>query len=499
MNSHRRTYLTLLPAMIAAWIVSPAVLQAELTVASLLTDHAVLQQQMPVPIWGTADPQETVTVEFAGQKKQTTAADDGRWMLDLDAMDASFESRNLTVTSGDEIKDFNDVLVGEVWICAGQSNMQMAAKGVPNLKKLIPAAKNLRRFTVKQTVAFEEQATCQGEWKEAAPDSAVAFSFAYHLEAMTDAPIGIIQTSWGSSSIEGWMPRDLTAKLPHFAKIMKAFDADEKKQERIAALLSQGKWDRKNDIFLRKQPNILYNAMMHPLVPYACRGVVWYQGESNSGTIASMIQYGDSLKAWIKRYRKQWGRDDLEFLIVMLPGYGKMRPNSPSNDVENPSAYSWAWIRESQLVCQSMLQNVEVANTIDLGDVKNIHPKDKLPIGKRLALLAARDVLGMDVEAEGPQAGVIERAGSELIVRFSHAEGLKTTDGKAPIGFWVCDDSRKWFKADAKIEGNTVRLSSEEVSEPKHIRYAFAGKPTVNLVNESGLPAYPFRTGRFEP
>jgi sialate O-acetylesterase len=183
-------------------------------------------------------------------------------------------------SDGDEAI-FKNIIVGEVWIFSGQSNMQWEHQKIPEIKALISTVKNLRQFTVKQTVAFTEQDRCEGRWKVRQPDSAVAFAFAYHLEKFADIPIGIVQTSWGSSSIEGWMPRDMTETLPHFRKQMEAFDSDVEKLSRIESILSGPRpWGRKNDIFLRRQPNIVYNAMMHPLTPMACRGIVWYQGES---------------------------------------------------------------------------------------------------------------------------------------------------------------------------------------------------------------------------
>jgi len=285
------------------------------------------------------------------------------------------------------------------------------------------------------------------------------------------------------------MPRDLEDQLPHFKKIMKGFDANQENREKITTILNGPKpWNRKSDIFLRRQPNLLYNAMMHPLAPYACRGVAWYQGEANANSIPHMLTYKKSLQAWTQRYRKEWQRDDLQFLIVMLPGYAKGAKGGP----ENPNTNSWAWMRESQLKLHD-LPHTAVANTIDLGHLTNIHPTDKLPIGKRLALLAS------DPKATGPKIKSVDQKNDHLLVHFTRAEGLKTTDGKAPSGFWITDDSKKWVKATAKLDGKSVILHSPKIKKPLYLRYAFSGKPTVNLVNEAGLPAYPFRTDSFKP
>ena len=488
--------VSFLMALVFASLI-PGVVTAQLTVASMFTDNAVLQQAMPVPVWGTAKPGAEVTVKFSGQQKSTTANPDGGWKVELDPLTASFDPKPLTIDSSSAKKQlvFKNVLVGEVWICSGQSNMQMGFGQIPNIKALIPSVKNIRKFTVKQTVAFTEQRTLEGQWKVQHPDSAVAFAFAYHLEQAAGVPVGIVQTCWGSSSIEGWMPRDMTAELPHFQKQMQAFDADQEKRSRIESILNGKKpWGRKNDIFLRTQQNIIYNAMMHPLAPMACRGIVWYQGEANAKPIKPMLQYGLTLPAWIKRYRKEWGRDDLHFMVVMLPGFAK----GLKDRAARPDQRSWAWMRESQLKALD-LSHTSVANTIDLGHPTNIHPTDKLPIGKRLARLAAHETLGKEIEPRGPVLKEVKSKGRELVVHFGHATGLKTKDGEPPTGFWVANDAKKWVKAEARIDGETVVLKAAELARPQFVRYAFAGKPKVNLVNKNGLPAYPFRTDNFKP
>ena len=213
--------------------------------------------------------------------------------------------------------------------------------------------------------------------------------------------------------------------------------------------------------------------------------------------LAGMKEYGGILKEWMLRYREEWQNEDMNFLVVMLPGYGVGTSNSPEIDPEDPTAESWSWMRESQMQVLD-LPHTAVANTIDLGDKTNIHPTDKLPVGQRLALLAAANALEPDRLATGPMMQRVEVKGSELVVHFSHAKGLKTTDGKAPSGFWVADKSGDWKRASARVEGESVVLSSGEISKPQYIRYAFAGMPKVNLVNEMELPAYPFRTDSFE-
>ena len=212
---------------------------AELTLASPFTDNAVLQRDVTVPVWGVADPGAKIIVEFSGQKKKSTADANGRWEVSLDPLAATAKPRVLSVRSSNEKQQLaiENVVVGEVWICSGQSNMQMQVGRVPEVKALIPKAKNLRSFAVKRTVAFTAQDSCQGRWVERHPDSAVALAFAYYLEAMAEVPVGIILTCWGSSSLEAWMPRDMTATVPHFKTIMKEFDADAETRQRILSLI----------------------------------------------------------------------------------------------------------------------------------------------------------------------------------------------------------------------------------------------------------------------
>lgn len=307
------------------------------------------------------------------------------------------------------------------------------------------------------------------------------------------------------------MPRDMTDDFPYFKQTLAEQDADEKGRARLAAALDKGKWPRKEDIFMRRQSTIIYNAMMAPLVPFACRGIVWYQGERNARYISGMPdkpwfhrvcgirEYDDVLKGWIRRYRRAWDRDDLQFLVVMLPGFGAKLATSPTKDFNHPTAHSWAWLRESQLAATE-LPHVDVANTIDLGAIKNIHPDDKAPVGRRLALLAAKETLGVDLVSKGPVLEAVESREQTIVVSFANAVGLTTVDGKLPTSFWIAnDEASEWFLAEAKIVGETVELTHERVESPKHVRYAFGGKPKVNLVNGAGLPAYPFRTDDLEP
>lgn len=465
--------------------------RADVAPSGMFGDHMVLQRGMPVPVWGSAEPGEKVTVSFAGQTATAETDPTGKWKLALPAMEASADGRELVIEGKNKVV-IKDVLVGEVWVCSGQSNMQYGWGtsshpmfnwgGDAEIAALAEKAsgKPIRSFDVRPNVAWEPTDQIQGAWSAGPSGSAVAFGFSYHLHEELGVPVAVIVTCWGSSSIEGWMPRDLGEQLPHFKAMVDGLRSSEQAKPRIDAAIARG--IRHGNVFVRKQPNILYNAMLHPILPYACRGFVWYQGEANENDPA---QYARSLPLWIERLRQGWAQPEMTFLLVMLPGFGQ--------DDGTPTAKSWAPMREAQMGALQ-LKHTAVANTIDLGDAKNIHPADKAPICTRLALLARKDVYGQDVVARGPTFKQSRVDGATMVIEFDHAEGLKTTDGTAPAGFWLQDESQKWHPADATIEGTTVKLQAPGVQKPAACRYAYSGKPKVNLVNGGGLPTYPFRT-----
>ena len=486
-------------------------ISANLEIASPFTSKMVLQRNMELPIWGEANPNIQVTIKFNGGSYSTKTDSTGKWKVNLPPIAASNKGQEMTISTESKTITLSDILVGEVWICSGQSNMQMP---IASVKKLIPLKDhsiNIRSFEVTRTVSFTEETKCIGEWKISPPNSAVAFSFAYHLQKEANVPIGIILTCWGSSSLEAWMPREMVSTVPHFKTIMEDFDKDTRTKSIITNTLKKDlKWSKPEDVFLRRQPNILFNAMINPLIPFACRGVIWYQGERNTQSMdgmvtnpwykknSGMMKYGTSLQEWIKCYRTRWGKDDLHFIITMLPGYGATLPTHRETSATHPAAHSWAWIREAQLSALQ-LEKTSVSNNIDLGNIKDIHPKDKLPVGHRIALLAARDTLNQDIKAHGPIFKEAKFSENSVTIYFNFAEGLSTKDNKPPNAFWISNNGKDWHRATAEIVNNTVVLTSEKIKLPKFVRYAFAGKPEVNLINSAKLPAYPFRTDQIAP
>jgi len=476
---------------IAVVLLTQAPAFAEVAPSSMFGDHMVLQRDMPVPVWGKAAPGESVTVEFAGKTQSTKAGPDGRWKVSLPALEASATGREMTIAGTNKII-FKDVLVGEVWVCSGQSNMQYGwgKKSLPmfnwggdaDLAALAGDAskKPIRSYHVPTDVSLTPNDNCKGKWSRDLPGSAVAFGFSYYLHERLDVPVAVIVTCWGSSSIECWMPKDMTGQLPHFKDMMEKFLGSPVAMDRLDGAIKKG--IRHGMVWVRKQPNLLYNAMLHPVIPYACRGMVWYQGEANAGR---PDEYARSLPLWVKRLRKGWGSDSFHLLAVMLPGFGR--------DNGRPDARSWAWFREAQMKVLA-LDHTSVANTIDLGDAKNIHPSDKAPLCKRLALLAGRYVYGQDIVAQGPTYKNFAVKGNRMVIEFTCAGGLKTTDSKSPTGFWLAGAKGDWYEATATIAGDTVILQADGLDKPAACRYAFAGKPAVNLVNGANLPACPFRT-----
>lgn len=492
---------------------------AELQLASPFGENMVLQRQMPVPVWGWADAGRSITVRVAGAEASATVGRDGRWRCDLPALKAG-GPHIFTVGDGSTTITYTNVLIGEVWICCGQSNMAMSHGGIPEIKQLVAdtvaAQRPVRALEVRTMISFDEEERClSAKWKTTPADSAVAAAFSCSLQEEIDVPVAVVTTCWGSSSIEGWMPRDMAGQLPHFQAEMdeklgddygeicrsiiekslaKGRIINEKDYPELAALLKENR-GRSANIFARTRPNLLYNAMLHPLIPMACRGMVYYQGEQNTASYDQMVQYGTTQPLWIQRLRQGWGRDDWYFLGVMLPGYGKTIRSGPGyGDLEAVDAHSWAILRDSQLEALK-LPHTSVVNSIDLGDEKNVHPKDKLPIGQRLALLARRDVLGeADLLAAGPMFAELVIKGRKVIISFKDADGLTTTDGQAPRAFWVSADGTDWLQAEAQIKGEQVVLTAPKGVAPKHVRYAFSAMPDVNLVNKAGLPAYPFRS-----
>lgn len=488
-------------------------LYGDVTLGALFCDHAVLQRGQPVPIWGTAEPGEAVTVEFAGQKHSVQAGIDGKWQVQLKPMPASAIGRTLTMTGRNVVK-ITDVLVGEVWLASGQSNMEWSVKLTTDAEKEIASADHptIRQFDVPLAVAATPQSATKGAWTVCSPAtagefSAVAYFFALEIQRATGVPVGIINSTCGGTPIESWMSADTLAGDPAFKATLERWEKTlqeypEKKAGYDAAI---AKWKRSDaaaasrgkeaQVTFRKTnlppraprgpghhwtPSGLFNGMIAPLAPYAIDGAIWYQGESN---VDHASEYGALLKAMIRHWRTVWQRD-FPFYLVQLANFkgspGELGPNQ------------WPWLREAQAGVL-MLQQTGMAVTIDVGTPGNIHPRNKQPVGQRLALIARRQLWHEPIEDSGPVLAGFEKEGASLRLKFSHASGLNS-GGEPLTDFTIAGADGVFHPAEAWLDGETVIVSSSAVTAPVAARYGWSNAPVARLRNGDGLPASPFRT-----
>jgi sialate O-acetylesterase len=507
----RRTCRHALLACVAMWILEAPIL-ADVQLARLFTDHGVLQQQRHLPVWGTADPGEAVTVEFGGKKATAVADEKGRWTAWLPPFLASAEGREMKVT-GKNTVTVKDLLVGEVWLGSGQSNMQWAMRQTHEPDTAIANSANpqLRLFTVERRRSRTPLDTFQNaenhKWTLSGPDavrdfSAVAYYFGRDLQAALGVPVGIIHSSWGGSPVEVWIKRDLLEADAEWRKdILETGEAQWKAHEAAVTKweASKAAAEAANEKFSQGRPGQpwypaeLYNAMIHPVLPYAMAGFIWYQGESNA---SRAWQYRRLYADMIRNWRSDWGQGPLPFLAVQLAPWDKNRKRSIEEITAKPVESDWAELREAQNLSAAILPQVGVAVITDVGDKDDIHPVLKEPVGGRLALLARTIAYGEDVQSTGPVWNGMRRARDTVILNFEGVgDGLRTSNGAAPTGFAVAGEDRVFHWAKAEIRRvREVHLTCEAVAEPVAVRYGWADYPVINLINSSSLPASPFRT-----
>jgi sialate O-acetylesterase len=481
---------------------------ANVKLPAVISDNMILQQGQAVPIWGWADPggEVMVSVSWIDMEWAVTADKDGKWFFKMKSPEIggpyqmTFQEENLIT--------INNILVGEVWVCSGQSNMEWPVSQAANHQQEIAAANypNIRLFTVGRKVAEQPQSDCTGSWVLCNPEtvprfSAVAYYFGRELHKEIGVPIGLIHTSWGGTPAEAWTRQEILETDSDFAPILKRY-ADtvarypqlrkEYRQQinewKKALAKAEGKQppERPSEPIGRGHPYSptgLYNAMIAPLIPYAIRGAIWYQGESNAGRA---YQYRKLFPAMIQNWRKDWGQGDFPFLFVQLANYKAVKAE--------PSESDWAELREAQLMTLS-LHNTGMAVTIDIGEANNIHPKNKQDVGKRLALWALAKTYRKDIVYSGPLYKSMEVQDNKIVLHFNHVNGgLVARDGETLRGFAIAGENQKFVWADAKIVGDNVVVSSDQVPEPVAARYAWADNPLCNLYNKEVLPASPFRT-----
>jgi sialate O-acetylesterase len=476
--------------------------RADVKPNGLIGDNMVLQQGVKAPLWGTADDGEEITVTFEDQKHTTTARE-GKWRVDLDPLKAGGPPRELTIAGKNTIRVQN-VLVGEVWICSGQSNMEMAVRGVADAKEHIAKSSNpnIRLFVVPHTSTAQPQTAVKGQWKECGPDtvggfSAVAYYFGRDLNKALDVPVGLIETNWGGTLCEAWTSHEALEAVPELKYLAetgtkKVLDRYLERLDRYRAAVVQardaGRMPQQPPPPLpaiasspNDYPSSLYNGMIAPLLPYAIKGAIWYQGESNAGKAA---EYRTLFPTMIRDWRQRWGEGDFPFLFVQLAPWNAGNPNGPT----------WAELREAQLLTSQKVPNTAEAVITDVGDLKDIHPKQKEPVGGRLALAAEALAYGKKIEYSGPVYESMKVEGNKAVLSFTHTGGGLEAKGGPLEGFTIAGPDHQFVKAEAEIRDGHVEVWSKDVEKPVAVRYGWANFPVVNLYNKEGLPATPFRT-----
>lgn len=489
-----------------------APLRADVKLPAIISDNMVLQRDQPIPLWGWADAGEQVTLTWGEAQVTAAANNEGRWTAQLPPRPAGgpFE---LTIAGKNTIT-LRNVLVGEVWVASGQSNMEWPVQWSLNADQEIAAANypQIRLFSVKHTVANQPRPDTEGAWVECTPQtipgfSATAYFFGRELHQALGVPVGLIKTAWGGTPAESWTSRSSLEAYPDLKVLVERWDAlCLQALEDHAGALDQyfqqiAKWVQNSQASglltpMPPAPSLpgvlqnpwrasgLYNGMIAPLIPYAIRGAIWYQGESNANRA---YQYRTLFPAMIQDWRLHWGQGDFPFLFVQLANF-----TAPPAE---PGESEWAELREAQSMALA-LPHTGMAVAIDVGEANDIHPKNKQEVGHRLALAARAVAYGQDVVYSGPLYQSMAVEGSSIRLWFRHLGGGLATQGGEPLkGFAIAGEDKKFVWAEARIEGETVVVHSDQVPKPVAVRYAWANNPEgCNLCNRAGLPASPFRT-----
>ncbi len=502
----RRIVSPRITAIVASLFCIAASASGAVQLNGLFTDNMVLQQDKKIAVWGTADDGEKVTVSL-GDQQASAEAKEGRWIVWLNPMKAGgpIEMK----VNGSNTITLKNVLVGEVWICSGQSNMAWPVSASTDKDKYIAESKNpqIRLYKVPNITSTKPLADVKGSWVECNPQtvpsfSAVGYFFGKDLNASLKVPVGLINTSWGGTPAESWTSREaleanpaLKNMLPNWERYIrdeypKAQKAYEEKLKKWREQTGEKKPKGKKGAEPRPpagpnaphRPSCLYNAMIHPLLPFAIRGAIWYQGESNA---SRAFEYRTLFATMIQDWRKVWNQGDFAFLCVQLAPF------------ENGKEQCWPELREAQFLATQTLPNVGMAVITDLGNRSDIHPKQKAPVGARLALAARAIAYGEKIVYSGPIYSNMKVEGGKVVLSFKHVGGgLVAKDGELK-GFTIAGKDQKFVPAKAEISGEQVVVGSPEVTEPVAVRYGWLNCPEVNLFNKEGLPASPFRTDDF--
>ena len=504
-------FLTLL----ATALVLPAATSAnaELKLPAVISDHMVLQRETQWPVWGWAAPNERITVSLAEEQLTTRADAEGRWLVRFTSPQVGGPYR-LRVEGEDTALEVNDILVGEVWLCSGQSNMAMTVNRARDYQQEAARADlpKIRMFTTARQAAVEPRDDCQGRWTVCSPESvggfsATAFFFGRELHRRLGVPVGLLNSSWGGTAIEAWTSASAQSEIAALAPIhepwkrsvaeydpQRAQQTYEQRLERWKKQASEARAaGRKpprrptppvDPRFNQNRPANLFNGMIHPLIPFAIRGAIWYQGERNSRGAEAAL-YGLQLETLIRDWRSRWDAE-FPFLWVQLPNY-QQRQTEP---VETSG---WVVIQEQMFQTLSE-PNTGMAITIDIGEANDIHPKNKQDVGARLARWALARTYGLALCPSGPLFASARKQDGRMVITFQDGTGPLSVDGDRLEGFAIAGADRRFVWGEAVLEGDRVVVSSPDVPAPVAVRYSWASNPIGNLRNRDALPAAPFRT-----
>jgi len=475
-------------------------------VPAIFGDHMVIQQGPRAVLWGWAEPGEQVTVtgSWPGAHWQVKADEKGNWLVRFDSPPAG-GPYTITLTAGNTVR-LEDVLVGEVWICSGQSNMAWPVRAAQDAEKEIAAADypQIRLFTVGRKVAEQPQADCQGNWQvcnsqSVADFSAVGYFFGRELHTNLSVPVGLINASWGGTPAEAWTPREALEKNPEFAPILERYDRAvasypetlKRYKQRLAQWQEIARKARAQGKAVPRRPSApfgpdhphspagLFNGMIRPLIPLAIRGVIWYQGEANTGRA---YQYRYLFPAMIQAWRDAWQQGQFPLLFVQIAPYrGYAEGLCPE-------------LQEAQLLTLRSVPNTGMVVTTDIGNIEDIHPRNKQDVGKRLAMWAFVKAYGQARICSGPLYRSMQVEGNKIRLFFDHTAGALVAHDGPLREFTIAGADRKFVPAQAAIEGQSVIVWSKQVPQPVAVRFAWRNTAEPNLFNKVGLPASPFRT-----
>ena len=460
--------------------------RAEIKMPAFFSDGMVLQQEIGAKVWGFGVTGETVNVEFSGQKLNATTSDDGKWEVNFKDLKASKIGQVLTVSSGGEKREIKNVLVGEVWIASGQSNMEWTMNKTHSAAEAkIAKDELLRIYVTKNITAASPAKDFAGNWKETDPKNngrftAVGYEYAKVLRERLDVPVGIIECAWGGKPVEAFTRDEAFRKIPEAKNLVVKKEGLMKQWKKLREAKEPKPTKMKNPELNDRLHSTIYNGMIAPIAGYGARGVIWYQGESNANP-ESANHYGELLKGMILDWRAQWG-SELSFYYVQLANYNRNKKDGPL----------WVTVQDEMRRLLDECPRVGMAVINDIGDAKDIHPKNKKDVADRLARWALSKDYGVEkVVLSGPlyKSHKIVNDGLQLEVSFEHAVGLNAREGKELGGFELQDMEGNWKSAKAMIKAGKVIVSHSDIKKIKNVRYAWQSNPkSANLVNAEGLP-----------